>query len=61
MVEFLQPEELKSKIDFKLVDDPVPNEDLEKLAAQVIRYSVKTGKTCYISILVKFAQLFRIL
>ena len=44
VIEFLQPEELKTKIDLKLVDDPVDNERLEQLALQVIRYSMKTGR-----------------
>ncbi|KAF6030223.1 hypothetical protein EB796_011463 [Bugula neritina] len=43
VLEFLQPEELRQKIDFSLPEDPVDNRVLESLAEQVIHYSVKTG------------------
>lgn len=40
----MQPEELKSKIDVELRNEPTPNDELEKLMEQAIDYSVKTGE-----------------
>lgn len=46
VVDFVQPEELMSKIDVKLKDEQVPNDELETLMEQAIQYSVKTGERC---------------
>lgn len=44
VLEFLQPEVLKSQFDLDFKDKPMSNADLEQLAEKVIKYSVKTGK-----------------
>ena len=44
MLEFVQPEELKTKFNLKLEENATSNEELEKLAENVIKYSLKTGE-----------------
>lgn len=43
VLEFVQPEEMKSRFNLKLEENPTTNEELEKLAENVIKYSLKTG------------------
>lgn len=44
VLEFLQPEELKKKFQLQLAEEPTSNEELESLAENVIKYSLKTGE-----------------
>ena len=43
MLEFVQPEEMTTKFNLKLEENATSNEELEKLAEHVIKYSLKTG------------------
>ena len=44
MLEFVQPEEMKNRFNLKLEENATSNEELEKLAENVIKYSLKTGE-----------------
>ena len=44
MLEFVQPEEMKTRFNLKLEENATSNEELEKLAENVIKYSLKTGE-----------------
>ena len=43
MLEFVQPEEMKNRFNLKLEENATSNEELEKLAENVIKYSLKTA------------------
>ena len=44
VLEFVQPEEMKTRFNLKLEENATSNEELEKLAENVIKYSLKTGE-----------------
>ena len=44
VLEFVQPEEMKNRFNLKLEENATSNEELEKLAENVIKYSLKTGE-----------------
>ena len=44
MLEFVQPEEMKTRFNLKLEENATSNEELEKLTENVIKYSLKTGE-----------------
>lgn len=49
VVEWVEPLDLKSIINFNLADDGVSQDDLLKLAKSVIKYSVKTGHPHFVN------------
>lgn len=49
VLEWTDPEELQSKFDMSLKDEPDSDEELLKLANQTIKYSVKTGHPYFVN------------
>ncbi|XP_013788993.1 cysteine sulfinic acid decarboxylase-like isoform X1 [Limulus polyphemus] len=49
VTEFVDPEDLKRKLDLEILDEPASNEELLGLCEDVMRYSVKTGHPMFLN------------